>query len=144
MGVSQRQKLVLVLKIMKAFGTNLTGKTFSIWGLSFKPNRDKIREAPSLFIIRELLKAGATLRVFDSESIDHIQAIFGDEIQYSGDQYEVLIESDALLILTGRSLFTTPCFESIKTLLKAPIIFDNRNLYNVNLMQEQGFFYVNS
>ena len=141
MEVNQKQKLVLVLKIMKDFGVDLTGKVFSIWGLSFKPNTDDIREAPSLFIIDELLKAGAKLKVFDPEAVDNMKTVFGDRIQYAGDQYEALIESDALLILTEWSVFRTPSFKVIKELLKEPIIYDGRNLYDTHLMQEHGFIY---
>ena len=141
MKVNQLQKQKLVEKVKNVFGEDLTGKTFGIWGLSFKPNTDDIREAPSLSIISELLEAGAVIKVFDPEAMDNISAIFGKKLKYAGDQYEALIESDALLILTEWSAFRTPSFEVIKKLLKAPVIFDGRNLYDFNRMQDLGFRY---
>ncbi len=141
MKVNQLQKQKLVEKVKNVFGEDLTGKTFGIWGLSFKPNTDDIREAPSLSIISELLEAGAVIKVFDPEAMDNISSIFGKKLKYAGDQYEALIESDALLILTEWSAFRTPSFEVIKKLLKAPVIFDGRNLYDFNRMQDLGFRY---
>ena len=141
MEVNQSQKLVMVEKIKKAYGEDLTGKIFSIWGLAFKPNTDDIREAPSLYIIEELLAAGAKLKVYDPEAMDNMKEIFKDNILYAGDPYETLIESDALLILTEWSVFRTPSFRVIQELLKEPTIFDGRNLYDIALMEQLGFNY---
>ena len=141
MDVNQSQKVVMVKKIKQLYGENLTGKVFSIWGLAFKPNTDDIREAPSLYIIEELLEAGAQLKVYDPEAMENMKEIFKENIQYTGDPYEALIESDALLILTEWSVFRTPSFKVIQELLKEPTIFDGRNLYDINLMKQLGFNY---
>jgi len=141
MKVNRIQKSVMVHKIKKAYGEDLTGKTFGIWGLAFKPNTDDIREAPALFIIEELLEAGASIRAFDPEAMENVKKEFGDRIQYGNDQYEALIGSDALIILTEWSVFRTPSFKVVKELLKEPTIFDGRNLYDLERMQEQGFTY---
>lgn len=141
MKVNRIQKSVMVHKIKKAYGEDLTGKTFGIWGLAFKPNTDDIREAPALFIIEELLEAGASIRAFDPEAMENVKKEFGDKIQYANDQYEALIGSDALIILTEWSVFRTPSFKVVKELLKEPAIFDGRNLYDLERMEEQGITY---
>jgi len=141
MKVNRIQKSVMVQKIQNYYGEDLTGKTFGIWGLAFKPNTDDIREAPALYIIEELLAAGATVKAFDPEAMENVKAIFGDKIQLVSDQYEAIIGSDALVILTEWSVFRTPSFKVVKQLLKKPIIFDGRNLYGLDQMKEMGFTY---
>ena len=140
MQVNRNQKIVLIEKLKRFYG-NLTGKTFAIWGLAFKPNTDDIREAPALYIIRSLLEAGATVKAFDPEAMDNVAREFGDKIQLAGDQYEALIGSDSLLILTEWSVFRTPSFKVVKKLLQEPVIFDGRNLYDLEQMRELGFHY---
>jgi UDPglucose 6-dehydrogenase len=142
MNVNQIQKTVLVHKIKEQLGEDLSGKTIGIWGLAFKPNTDDIREAPALFIIEGLLEAGATVKAFDPEAMDNVKEIFGDRIQYVDDQYEALVEIDALAIITEWSAFRTPSFEVMKKLMKSPIIFDGRNLYDLDRMEELGFHYL--
>jgi len=141
MQVNRIQKSVMVKKIKNKYGEDLTGKTFAIWGLAFKPNTDDIREAPALYIIQELLDAGAKIKAFDPEAMENVGKEFGDKIQLTGDQYEALIGADALIILTEWSVFRTPSFKVIKKLLQEAVIFDGRNLYSLEQMQELGFAY---
>jgi UDPglucose 6-dehydrogenase len=141
MKVNRIQKSIMVSKIKKAYGDDLSGQTFAIWGLAFKPNTDDIREAPALYIIQELLEAGATIKAFDPEAMENTEKEFGKKVQFCGDQYEALIGADALLILTEWSVFRTPSFKVVKKLLQEPIIFDGRNLYSLDQMRELGFKY---
>jgi UDPglucose 6-dehydrogenase len=142
MSVNDQQRFLLAKKIKAHFGSDLKGKTIAIWGLAFKPNTDDIREAPALYIIEELLEAGAQIRVFDPEAMENVKKIFGDRLIYCTDQYETLIEADALAIVTEWSVFRTPSFQVLKQLLKNPLIFDGRNLYDLEAMAEQGFQYL--
>jgi UDPglucose 6-dehydrogenase len=141
MSVNDQQRFLLAKKIKAYFGSDLKGKTIAIWGLAFKPNTDDIREAPALYIIEELLEAGAKIRVFDPEAMENVKKIFGDRLTYCADQYETLIEAEALAIVTEWSVFRTPSFQVLKQLLKNPLIFDGRNLYDLEIMAEQGFQY---
>ncbi len=141
MQVNRRQKQVLAEKIKAYFGQNLTGKTIAIWGLAFKPNTDDIREAPSLYIMEELLKEGAIIKAFDPEAMENVRTQFGGQVLLAADQYEALIDADALAIITEWSVFRTPSFKVMKELLKNPVIFDGRNLYDLEMMEEQGFYY---
>ena len=141
MSVNDRQRYVLAKKIKARFGEDLSGKTIAVWGLAFKPNTDDIREAPALYIIDELLAAGASVRAFDPEAMKNVQAIYGDRIALVNDQYEALDGADALAIVTEWSVFRTPDFEDIKRRLRQPIIFDGRNLYDLDSMKDQGFYY---
>lgn len=141
MGVNNKQKSVLVTKIKSHFGEDLKGITIGIWGLAFKPNTDDIREAPALYIIDGLLEAGAKIKAFDPEAMPNVKEIYGDKIQFADEQYEVLIDSDALAIVTEWSVFRTPSFKVMKELLKQPVIFDGRNLYDLQRMGEKGFYY---
>jgi len=117
MGVNNKQKSVLVSKIKSHFGEDLKGITIGIWGLAFKPNTDDIREAPALYIIDGLLAAGAKIKAFDPEAMPNVKEIYGDKIQFVEEQYEVLIDSDALAIITECSVFRTPSFKVMKELL---------------------------
>jgi UDPglucose 6-dehydrogenase len=141
MSVNDRQRLVLAEKIKAYYGNDLRGKTIAVWGLAFKPNTDDIREAPALYIIEELLQAGAAVKAFDPEAMENIRAVFGDRIQLVSDQYEALVGADALAIVTEWSVFRTPSYKVMKELLKDNVIFDGRNLYDLDLMEEQGFYY---
>ena len=141
MSVNYQQRMRLVDKIQTYYGTNLNGKTIALWGLAFKPNTDDIREAPAVYTIQALLAAGAQVRVYDPEAMDNVKGIFGDKIFFSDDQYEALIGADALAIATEWSVFRTPSFKVMKELLKDPVIFDGRNLYDLDLMSEKGFHY---
>ena len=141
MDVNAKQKHILSEKIIEHFGGSLKGKTIAIWGLAFKPNTDDIREAPALYIISDLLKAGATIKAFDPEAMGHIKAIYNGQVNLADDQYEALIDADALAIVTEWSVFRTPSFKVMKELLSEPLIFDGRNLYDLDMMQDHGFHY---
>ncbi len=141
MHVNDKQRSLLAKKIKSYFNGDVSGKTIALWGLAFKPNTDDIREAPALYIIDELLEAGATVKAFDPEAMKNVQEIYGNRIHYATDQYETLIEADALAIVTEWSAFRTPSFKVMKQLLKAPVIFDGRNLYDLERMAEEGFYY---
>lgn len=133
--VNARQKKMMPSKVAKHFGPDLTGRTFAIWGLAFKPRTDDMREAPSLVVIEELLKAGAKCQVHDPEALENARKYFGDRVTYHKTNYEALKDADALLILTEWNEFRHPNFQRIKTELKQPVIFDGRNLYDPDLMK---------
>ncbi|MAT56223.1 MAG: UDP-glucose 6-dehydrogenase [Saprospirales bacterium] len=141
MNVNANQKHRLTAKIKSYLGENLAGRTIAIWGLAFKPNTDDIREAPALYLINDLLEAGASLKVYDPEAMDNVKEIFGDRISYAKDQYEALVDADALAIVTEWTVFRTPSFDVMRKLLKAPVIFDGRNLYDIEIMKDMGFHY---
>lgn len=141
MAVNDRQKTMIVDKMKKYFSGNLKGKKIALWGLAFKPDTDDIREAPSLFIIDELVKEGASVTAYDPEAMPNVKKILADKISYSQDPYEALKGADALLIATEWSVFRTPEFEKISSLLKNKVIFDGRNLYEPSRMKELGFYY---
>ncbi|MGZ3752048.1 MAG: UDP-glucose dehydrogenase family protein [Mucilaginibacter sp.] len=141
MEVNSIQKKVLVEKVKKYFKGDIKGKKFAIWGLAFKPETDDVREAPALYVIDELLKEGANVSVFDPEAMNNVKTILGDKISYGEDQYDVLKDADALLIVTEWSVFRTPDFELVETLLKNKAIFDGRNLYDLQKMIDCGFYY---
>jgi len=141
MQVNDNQRVLLANKIINRFNGRLDGLTIAIWGLAFKPNTDDIREAPALFIIEELLAKGASVKAFDPEAMPNVRKILGDRIQYVNEPYEALIEADALAIVTEWSQFRTPGFKIMKQLMRQPKIFDGRNLYDLEQMMEEGFYY---
>ncbi len=141
MHVNSLQKHRLTEKIKRHFQDDLAGKTIALWGLAFKPNTDDIREAPALYLIDDLLAAGAKVKAFDPEAMHHVTALYGDKVQMVQDQYEALIGADALAIVTEWSVFRTPSFSVMKQLLARPVIFDGRNLYDVDNMTDKGFHY---
>lgn len=138
--VNEAQKVHMVSKIKRYFG-DLTGKHFAVWGLAFKPNTDDIREAPALEIIQELLSAGATVSAFDPEAMSNVKGVLGNVITYADTQYECLQNADALIIATEWNEFRTPDFDKILSLMKDAVIFDGRNVFDVELMQKKGFHY---
>jgi UDPglucose 6-dehydrogenase len=140
MGVNDRQKLILGQKIKRYFG-DLNGKTFAIWGLAFKPETDDIREAPALYLIETLLAEGAKVQAFDPEAMANVKAIFGDKVTFVDNQYAALEGADALAIVTEWSEFRNPDFDKMKSMLRQPLIFDGRNVYSLEKMQELGFHY---
>jgi UDPglucose 6-dehydrogenase len=142
MAVNEKQKLHLLPKIKAYFNNNLKGKKIALWGLAFKPNTDDIREAPALYIIEELLKAGAEVNAYDPEAMNNVKAILGNTITFSERQYDALTDADVLVIATEWSEFRTPDFEKIISLLKNKVIFDGRNLFDLKHMEEMGFHYV--
>jgi UDPglucose 6-dehydrogenase len=139
--VNERQKGILVEKVKRHFGADLTGLTFAVWGLAFKPRTDDMRDAPSITVIEALLKAGAGVQAFDPEATDEAKKIFGGRIVYAGRNYDALIGAAALLILTEWNEFRRPDFKRIKELLKSPIIFDGRNIYDPSDLKKLGFKY---
>jgi len=141
MDINEKQKTIIVPKIKNYFKNNLKGKKIALWGLAFKPDTDDIREAPALYIIDELLKEGATVAAYDPEAMNNVQNLIGDKITYAMDEYDALRDADALLIATEWSLFRTPDFERVASLLKNKAIFDGRNLYGIEQMRELGFYY---
>jgi len=141
MQVNDRQKKVLGKKVKNYFGSELSGFTFAIWGLAFKPETDDIRDAPALDLISELTEAGAKLRVFDPEAMNNVRQIMGDSIYYAADQYEAVTGASAVIVVTEWSEFRNPDFDRIYGLLKHPAIFDGRNVYSLDKMKELGFYY---
>ena len=141
MDVNTIQKKVLVEKMRAYYKDGLKGKKFALWGLAFKPDTDDIREAPGLYIIEELLKEGATIVAFDPEGMPNVKKLLGDKIGYSENRYDALDGADALLIVTEWPVFRTPDFDFMKEKLKAPVVFDGRNLYDLERMKDYGFYY---
>ncbi|MCX8019463.1 MAG: UDP-glucose/GDP-mannose dehydrogenase family protein [Chitinophagaceae bacterium] len=141
MQVNEKQKLHLLPAIREYFNGELKNKHFALWGLSFKPNTDDIREAPSLYIIEALLKEGATVAAFDPEAMHNVKKQIGDRIHYTTDQYEALKNADALIIATEWNEFRTPDFSRMATLLRNKAIFDGRNVYETATMEKLGFYY---
>lgn len=141
MEINEKQKTIIIPKISEYFKGNLKGKHFAIWGLAFKPDTDDIREAPALYIIDELLKAGATVSAHDPEAMGNVRKLLGDKIKFADDPYEALTNADALIICTEWSLFRTPDFEKVSAELKNKVIFDGRNLYSNEQMKKLGYYY---
>lgn len=141
MEVNQRQKQILGTRLKDYFNGDLKGRTIAIWGLAFKPETDDIREAPALELIKYLLEAGATVRVYDPEAMDNVNGLFGDQLYYAQDHYDAIDQADALAIMTEWSVFRSPSFNVIKQLLKQPVIFDGRNLFDPKDMAKDGFNY---
>jgi len=141
MRVNEKQKTVLFPKINNFFRGDLTGKKIAIWGLAFKPDTDDIREAPALYMIDELTKAGAVVVAYDPEAMENVKRLVGDKISYAANEYEVLENADALLICTEWGIFRNPDFNKMKNLMKDHVIFDGRNLYEMDEMTMRGFYY---
>ncbi|MCH7912006.1 MAG: UDP-glucose/GDP-mannose dehydrogenase family protein, partial [Deltaproteobacteria bacterium] len=139
--VNDHQKLILVEKVRGHFGSDLTGRTFAVWGLSFKPRTDDMREAPSVVVIEDLLVGGARVQAYDPEAMAEAKKIFGDRIRYANRNYEALQGADALLIITDWNEFRRPNFQRIKEFLKSPVVIDGRNLYDPAEMRRMGFTY---
>ena len=141
MEVNERQKTTLTDKIKAHYG-DLRGKHFAMWGLAFKPDTDDIREAPALYMIDALVNAGATVTAFDPEGMENVKKLKGDKMSFAKDEYEALKGADALIIATEWALFRTPDFARVGELLKEKIVFDGRNLYDLDEMERIGFSYV--
>ena len=140
MQVNESQKTVLIERIKERF-PNIEGMAFGLWGLAFKPDTDDIREAPSLYMIEELLEAGAKITAYDPEAMENVRERIGDRIAYVDDPYETVEDKDALIIATEWAEFRNPEFDKLKGSMRAPIIFDGRNLYELDEMRERGFEY---
>lgn len=139
--VNHLQKISLVQKVKTYFGDDLKGMKFGLWGLAFKPETDDIREAPSLYIIEELLNAGASVVAYDPEAINNVKNILDDKIEYASSNYEAIKGVDALLIATEWSAFRNPDFDAMNSTMRQSIIFDGRNLYDLDSMSEKPFYY---
>lgn len=141
MEVNADQKTILIPRIKDFYKGDLKGKIFAMWGLSFKPHTDDIREAPALYNIEELIAAGAIVKAHDPESMENVKGIMGDKIQYTQTPYEAAEGADAIFIATEWPEFRTPDFERLSMALKSKVIFDGRNLYDLDQMKELGYTY---
>ena len=142
--VNDAQKLVIANKIVKRFGEDLTGLTFALWGLAFKPGTDDMREAPAIYVVKELVKRGAKVQAYDPKAIEEAKECYlkgVENITYLESKYAVLKKADALILLTEWKEFRSPDFEEIKAQLSSPVIFDGRNQYNALNLEEKGFEY---
>ncbi|WP_456379341.1 UDP-glucose dehydrogenase family protein [Lutibacter sp.] len=142
--VNDAQKLVIATKIRKRFGEDLKGKTFGIWGLAFKPGTDDMREAPAIYIIKELVKRGAKIKAYDPKAMKEAKEFYLKDLEnvlYVDSKYQAVKDADAMVLLTEWKEFRSPDFEEIKRVLKTPVIFDGRNQYNMFNLQKRGFEY---
>lgn len=139
--VNQEQKTILFPKIKNFFRGDLSGKKIAVWGLSFKPDTDDIREAPALFMIEALLDAGANISAYDPEALPNVKNSLGAKIDYANDEYSALSGADALLICTEWGIFRNPDFTRMKSLMKDAVLFDGRNLFDITEMNDKGFYY---
>ncbi len=142
--VNDRQKFVIANKVTRRFGDDLQGKTFAIWGLAFKPGTDDMREAPSIYVIRELVKKGARIKAYDPKARHEAQTFYlkdVENIDYFNSKYETLADVDAMILLTEWKEFRSPDFEELKLKMKNPVIFDGRNQYSHLRLEQKGFEY---
>ncbi|MDP2541094.1 UDP-glucose 6-dehydrogenase [Tenacibaculum discolor] len=142
--VNNRQKFVIANKIINKFGEDLSGKIFGLWGLAFKPGTDDMREAPAIYVVKELVKRGAKVQAYDPKAMEEAQHFYlkdVENIDYKNTKYEVLDNADALILLTEWKEFRSPDFSEIEKQLKAPVIFDGRNQYTTYGLEEKGFEY---
>lgn len=138
---NKNQRMVFLNKILKKYNHSISGKTFAVWGLAFKPKTNDMREAPSITIINALLEEGAKVVAYDPKAFDYAKRIWADKIKYAESSYEALENADALLLLTEWNEFRNPDFELIKSKLKCPVVFDGRNQYDVDYIENLGFEY---
>ena len=139
--VNERQKTVLAEKIERHFAGQLSDKAIAVWGLAFKPGTDDIREAPSLVLIERLLAAKATIRVYDPEAMENVRALYGDRLIYCQKRDDAILGADALAVCTEWKQFVHPDFEEMRRVMRQPVIFDGRNIYNPRRMRAAGFTY---
>ena len=139
--VNQDQRGRFITKLLSQYSDGLSGLTFAVWGLAFKPGTDDIREAPALDVVQALLDGGANVRVYDEVAMDNVKAIFGDKITYADGAMQAIDDVDALVICTNWGEFLQPDFDEMHTRMKSPVIFDGRNLYHVETMAEHEFVY---
>ena len=139
--VNEKQRVILLPKIQHFFNQQLSGKTLAIWGLSFKPDTDDIREAPAIYLIEALLDLGVVLRVYDPEAQENVKARFGNRLLYAKEPYDAVSGADALVICTEWSIFRNPDYNRLRTLLHQPLIFDGRNLLDKEEARDEGFTY---
>jgi UDPglucose 6-dehydrogenase len=140
--VNEKQKVRLLERLKKHFGSDsLKGKRIAVWGLSFKPRTDDMREAPSVPLINGLLEAGATVHAYDPEAMKVAKGIFGSKVHYADSSYAALTGADALVLITEWNEFREPDFARMRKLMRTPVIFDGRNIYNPEQIKAQGFSY---
>ncbi|MFT5666748.1 MAG: UDPglucose 6-dehydrogenase [Vicingaceae bacterium] len=142
MSVNQDQKTALMPKILEHYNGEIKGKKVALWGLAFKPDTDDIREAPALYLIDELLKAGASISAYDPEAMSNVQELVGDKISFALSAYDACKGADFLLIATEWAVFRNPDFKKVKDGLNESVIFDGRNLYDLPMMQKENFTYI--
>ena len=140
--VNEKQKTILLPKIENFFNGDLSNKKIAIWGLAFKPETDDVREAPAIYLMNELLNKNAVLSVYDPEAMPNIEKQFGNTLNYCNSMYEALENADALVICTEWSIFRAPDFQKVKQLLKQHVIFDGRNLYDLEEVKREGISYI--
>lgn len=139
--VNERQKSILFEKLLKAFDGDLSGKTIALWGLSFKPETDDMREAPALVIIDKLLEAGVKINVFDPIAMEECKRRIGNVITYSKDMYEAVIDTDALVLITEWKQFRIPSWKVVKKAMRGNVVVDGRNIYEESELLQEGFCY---
>ena len=142
--VNDKQKLVIANKVVNKFGEDLEGKTFAVWGLAFKPETDDMREAPAIYVIKELVKRGAKIQAYDPKAMEEAEKFYLKDMKgvtYCKSKYDTLKNADAMILLTEWKEFRSPDFEELKKQLKEAVIFDGRNQYNDDLMKKLGFEY---
>jgi UDPglucose 6-dehydrogenase len=139
--VNSDQKAIMFNKVLAYFNGNIKGRTIALWGLSFKPQTDDMREAPSLVLIEKFLGAGAHVKAYDPVAMKEAKRILGDTVEFSEDQYETLIDADCLVLVTEWPEFKFPNFKIVRSLLKQPLVFDGRNIYDKAEMKRNGFTY---
>jgi UDPglucose 6-dehydrogenase len=139
--VNEKQKYILFEKLEKHFNGNLAGKVISLWGLSFKPETDDIREAPSLVLIKEILAAGAHVKAYDPVAMEETGKVFGDTITYARDIYDAAVDADAIMLVTEWKEFRLPSWTALRKLVKEPVLLDGRNIYEKSDLEENGFTY---
>lgn len=139
--VNERQKSVLVEKVRRHFGSDLSGRTFAIWGLSFKPRTDDMRDAPAIVIVESLLQAGAKIQAYDPEALAEAKKVFGARVHFQSRNYNALKGADALVVVTEWNEFRRPNFPHMKELMRTPVIFDGRNIYDPSELKKLGFTY---
>lgn len=139
--VNERQKSILFEKLQRFFDNRLNGKTIAIWGLSFKPETDDMREATSLVMIKNLLQSGCRVKVYDPIAMEECKRRIGEVVEYAPDMYDAVLDADALILLTEWKQFRMPSWGVIKKAMKQPVVFDGRNIYDIQEMNESGFVY---
>ena len=139
--VNKEQRVIFINKILRKYGADLSGKTFAVWGLTFKPKTNDMRMAPAITIINALLELGAKVKAYDPKGFEQAEMIWGDKIVYAVNSYDAVKDADCLLLLTEWNEFRRPDFDRIKTLMKSPVVFDGRNLYDPKRMRQRGFEY---
>ena len=139
--VNKEQRVIFINKILRKFGADISGKTFAVWGLTFKPKTNDMRMSPAITIINAILELGGKVQAYDPKGFEQAKSIWGDKIVYARNSYDALENADSLLLLTEWNEFRRPDFDKVKSLMKFPVIFDGRNLFDVSRMKQRGFEY---